>query len=51
MVEQVIVLCPCCASAVDAEAQPGLQEFTCVSCGQAWSMVVEADRLAVHSLS
>lgn len=47
----VILMCPCCASAVDAEDGPDPQEFECVSCGQTWTMVVDADRLAAHSLS
>lgn len=50
MSDPVILICPCCASAVDAHADPQPQTFTCVSCGQTWSMVVDADRLAAHSL-
>jgi transposase len=49
--QPVIVLCPCCASAIDALAGPHTQTFTCVSCGQTWQMVVDADRYAAHSLS
>lgn len=51
MSEQVILVCPCCASAVDAEASTEIQEFECVSCGQTWAMVVDANRLAAHSLT
>ncbi len=46
----VILICPCCASTVDAVAGPDPQTFTCVSCGQSWSMVVDRDRLAAHAL-
>lgn len=49
-----IVLCPCCASAQDATpgTTPGAapQFFTCVACGQRWSMTVDADRFAEHAL-
>lgn len=51
MAQQVIVLCPCCASAQDAETSTQTQTFQCVSCGQSWSMVVDADRQDTHSLS
>lgn len=46
-----ILICPCCASTVDAEAKPEPQTFQCVTCGQMWTMVVDADRQATHSLS
>ncbi len=49
--EPVILLCPCCASTVDAEDGPNPQRFECVSCGQTWTMVVDRDRQAAHSLS
>lgn len=49
---QVILICPCCASAVDAQADnTQIQTFHCVSCGQTWQMVVDADRQAAHSLT
>lgn len=51
MAESVIIVCPCCASAVDAEADEKVQHFECVSCGQTWSMVVDAQRQATHSLT
>lgn len=51
MPEQVILLCPCCASVLDAEAAPTAQEFMCLSCGQTWVMVVDHDRQAAHSLT
>jgi len=47
----VILFCPCCASPVDADAGPEAQTFDCVCCGQIWTMVVDADRQAHHSLS
>lgn len=47
----VILVCPCCASTVDAHATTEIQQFECVSCGQTWSMVVDADRQAAHSLT
>lgn len=51
MSQQVILVCPCCASTVDAEASPDIQQFECLSCGQTWSMVVDAGRQAAHSLT
>lgn len=51
MAQPVIVLCPCCASAQDAEAAEQTQTFECISCGQTWSMQVDAERQAEHSLS
>jgi len=49
--EPVILLCPCCASTLDADAGPDEQIFECISCGQNWSMVVSADRQTQHSLT
>lgn len=51
MCAQVILLCPCCASTIDAQPGPDIQHFECLSCGQSWSMVVDADRQAAHSLT
>ncbi len=51
MSDQVILVCPCCASAVDAHADPEPQELRCTTCGQRWQMVVEAERLAAYSLT
>ncbi len=51
MNEPCIVLCPCCASAVDALSHPELQELTCPHCGQRWLMGGDAQRLAAHSLT
>lgn len=51
MSEPVILVCPCCASAVDAAAAPEAQQLECISCGQVWHMVVDADRAAQHSLT
>lgn len=48
----VIVVCPCCASAQDATADPDLtdQDFECTGCGQRWSMQVDADRHRQYAL-
>lgn len=43
----VIVFCPCCAAAVDGTA--GQTAWQC-SCGQEWTMTVDAGRLAAHAL-
>lgn len=51
MSDEVILVCPCCASAVDAQAGETPQTFECVSCGQVWTMVVDADRQFTHSLT
>ncbi len=49
--EPVILICPCCASTVDAHAGPHPQPFDCTVCGQTWTMVVDRDRQAAHSLA
>lgn len=36
---------------MDADARDELQEFVCGICNQTWTMVVDADRYAIHSLS
>ena len=51
MTEHVIVLCPCCASTLDAKTITEPQTFTCVCCGQTWTMTVDADRHAEHALT
>lgn len=51
MTEHVIVLCPCCASTLDAKVTTDQQDFTCVCCGQTWTMTVDAERLAAHALT
>ncbi len=51
MTDTAILVCPCCASTVDAEAGPDPQDFECVSCGQTWRMVVDAGRQALYSLT
>ena len=50
MYEPAIVFCPCCASAIDVTARPEPQTLHCECCGQDWQMIVDADRLAEHSL-
>lgn len=47
----LIVICPCCASPVDAEAVKCEQKLECVACGQQWSMVVDRDRQAEFALT
>lgn len=47
----VILICPCCASPVDAESKPEEQTLTCAACEQTWRMVVDAVRQAEHALS
>lgn len=51
MAVYVIILCPCCASAQDAEDGQEPQSFTCVCCGQTWTMTVDARRHAAHALT
>ena len=51
MTQPVILVCPCCASTVDAWAQSEPQEFTCLHCGQKWLMVVDTERQARFALS
>lgn len=48
----LILVCPCCASPVDAEDSDGdVEALDCGSCGQHWSMVVDADRVAEFALT
>lgn len=49
--ENVILVCPCCASPVDAEARREQQDLTCNACGQTWSMVVDLDRQREYALT
>ena len=51
MAEYVIVICPCCASAHDARGSAEPQTFTCVCCGQTWTMTVEPKRHELHALT
>jgi len=44
----VILICPCCAAALDAASSE--TEFECAHCGQKWTMSVDAARLAAHAL-
>lgn len=50
--KKVVLICPCCASPVDAETA-GLHEqnFTCEVCDQQWTMHVDAARFAEYALS
>lgn len=47
----VILVCPCCASPVDAVTAGHEQDMECVACGQQWHMIVDADRVAEHALT
>ncbi len=51
MTDSVIIVCPCCASSIDAYPTDDLQEFECVSCGQTWTMLVDYDRISTFSLA
>ena len=44
-----IVFCPLCCSQVDV-MKSGVQELDCGACGQTWTMDVDPDRVAAHSL-
>ncbi len=47
---KVILVCPVCASPVDAEAKQEQQTHECISCGQSWIMTINLDRHAEHAL-
>jgi hypothetical protein len=47
----VIVFCPCCNSTLDVQTRLTPQTLECPSCGQMWSMVIEAERFAAYSLT
>lgn len=47
----VVLLCPCCASPVDAVAGEQEQALTCDACDQSWRMVVDAARIAEYALT
>jgi hypothetical protein len=49
----VVLVCPCCASPVDALAHvtPQSTQLFCAACQQNWLMVVDAKRLAEFSLT
>lgn len=49
--KKVVLVCPCCASPVDAEAGLEIQLLLCSACGQIWRMVVDAARIAEHALT
>lgn len=49
--DNVIVICPCCASPVDARAAEQPQRLDCITCGQVWEMVVDARRQKEHALT
>lgn len=44
-----ILICPCCASAVDTTSDQ--TEFECVTCGQTWTMTIDLERQAASSIS
>lgn len=49
--DNVIVLCPCCASPIDVRASDDEQYFTCIACNQKWAMVVDAARVERYALT
>lgn len=49
--DNVILVCPCCASPVDALAAPHEQTLNCAACEQVWRMVVDPDRHAAYALT
>lgn len=51
MNDPVILVCPCCASTVDADPGDAEQQFECLACGQNWSMTVDAERCAEYALT
>jgi hypothetical protein len=46
-----VLVCPCCASPVDAVADPDIQDLTCGVCDQVWQMVVDPLRIAQYALT
>lgn len=44
----VILICPCCATALDTYASA--TEFECAHCGQIWSMEVDLERQQASSI-
>ncbi len=46
-----ILVCPCCASPVDAQPHSRPQNFECEVCEQKWTMVVDHKRTSEHSLT
>lgn len=48
--DYVIVVCPCCASPVDAPVSDEPEKLDCEVCGQKWTMTVDRDRHAEYAL-
>jgi formate dehydrogenase maturation protein FdhE len=51
-----IGFCPVCCSNVDivvppSETEDDVHEFECANCGQKWTMHVDPDRFAQHSIA
>lgn len=46
----VILVCPCCASPVDAQVAEQPQHLECEVCGQQWTMIVDHARHAEYAL-
>lgn len=44
-----IVYCPVCCTNADAEAY-GEQAFECLNCETRWTVVLEKDKVAAHSM-
>lgn len=49
--DTVTLVCPCCASATEATADPCPQAFVCENCEQQWTMIVDLRRMTSHSLA
>lgn len=47
----VIVICPCCASPVDAQDNQQQQCLVCLACGQTWFMRIDAERQKEYALT
>lgn len=48
--DNVILVCPCCASPLEATPDPCPQAFACENCEQQWTMTVDRNRVLFHSL-
>lgn len=48
--DYVIVVCPCCASPVDAPIGDKPDNLDCEVCGQNWTMVVDRERFSENAL-
>jgi hypothetical protein len=49
--KKVVLICPCCASPVDAQVGHGQQSLQCDACDQQWTMVIDPSRIAEYALT